>query len=542
MSKRRPVSFPAFFLEWGERAEWEVPDKHLEACDWLEHRQRLAVLKCFRGFSKSTILGRYIPWKHRKVTGWRFVLMSATDGDAAKLSGDARFVTQQHPWCRGMREKRGLWKVHSYNIAGHTDQRNPSASAYGITSNVTGGRADEAIFDDIEVPKTIASPALRESLRSKADELTHILVPGGSKLYVGTDHCHDSIYKELEEKGADILKIPLYEREVIHKANGREKRFSFKWRIQREQDLFVVVGSKVLSLGDFQVHGVRDYQGGYIELKNPPLKDTVVEIYSDCNWSTRFTAEENKFKREECRTLNAWLSQYQLKAKPLSDSRLDPDRMVPYAGEPEVRPVNGELTMWLNGIRLVGVSTVWDCSLGKVTSDASVLAIIYTDSNGYLYWHRAEQLTGEINAQCKKIVELVKRYKLPNVTVKTAGIGGFVPSILKGHLQRAGLACGVTEQPERQNKNVRILDAFETPLSGMFLYASDYVTSGPAFKQMRAWDPKVLEQPDDFLDAGAGAIAETPVRVGRDPDYGNGAKHEEWRPGMANCEVQVDHA
>lgn len=541
MSKRRPVSFPAFFLEWGERAGWDVPDMHLEIADWLEWRGRLAVLKCFRGASKSTTLGRYIPWKHRKIGGWRFMLMSASEGDAGKLSGDARFVTQQHPWCRGMREKRGLWKVHSYNIAGHNDQRNPSASAYGITSNVTGGRADEAIFDDIEVPKTIASPALRESLRCKADELTHILVPGGSKLYVGTDHCHDSIYKELEEKGADTLKFPLYKRERIHKANGREKRFSFAWRIQVEQDLFVVVGSKVLSADQFQVHGVRDYKGGHIELKQAPIKDTVVEIYSDCNWPDRFTHEENKFKREECRTLNAWLSQYQLQAKPLEDSRLDPDRMIEYAGEPEIRQVNGELTMWLNGIRLIGVSTVWDCSLGKITSDASVFTAMYTDSNGYLYWHLAEALTGEIGNQCKTIVDLVKRYKLPNVTVKTAGIGGFVPSILKGHLQRAGLACGVTEQTERQNKNVRILDAFETPLSGMFLYASQSVAQGPAAKQMRDWDPKVLTQPDDYLDAGAGAIADTPVRVGKDPTHGNGAQHEEWRPGAQSCEVQVDY-
>lgn len=536
---RPAVSFPAFYHQWGEVVGWQVPDKHLEVCDWLEARGRVAVLKCFRGFSKSTIVGRYVPWKHRENGDWRFMAMSATEQDAAKLSGDARFVMQHHPWCNGMRERGALWKVHSYNVAGHLDQRNPSMSAYGVTSNVTGGRADEVLFDDIEVPKTIATPTLRESLRNKANEAVHILVPGGSLLYVGTDHCHDSLYQELEEQGADIMKVPLFRHEVLHTADGRGKDFLFDWRIQSEDELFVVVGSRVLDPGQYEVHGVRDYRGGFIRLRRPPTENTVVELYAGNNWPERFTRDEVKLKRERCRTLNEWLSQYQLKARPLGEVRLDPERMIEYAGEPEIRTVNGDVTMWLNGIRLVGVSTVWDCSLGKVKSDASALAVVYTDSRGYLFWHLAAALKGDIDEQCKEIVKVVRHLKLPAVTVKTAGVGGFVPAILKGYFQRAGLGTAVLEEVERTSKNVRILDAFETPLSGLFLYASPEVKQGLAGKQMREWDPKVLDQPDDYLDAGASAIAATPVRVGKDPTA-RARQFEDWRPGVGTQEVQVD--
>ena len=53
------ISFLAFFLMWAERMNWDVPDCHYRACHWLEHRGNLAVLRCFRGFGKSTILGVY---------------------------------------------------------------------------------------------------------------------------------------------------------------------------------------------------------------------------------------------------------------------------------------------------------------------------------------------------------------------------------------------------------------------------------------------------------------------------------------------------
>ncbi|EDS3153005.1 transcriptional regulator, partial [Salmonella enterica] len=53
------ISFLAFFLMWAERMNWDVPDCHYRACHWLEHRGNLAVLRCFRGFGKSTILAVY---------------------------------------------------------------------------------------------------------------------------------------------------------------------------------------------------------------------------------------------------------------------------------------------------------------------------------------------------------------------------------------------------------------------------------------------------------------------------------------------------
>lgn len=540
------VSFPSFYLKGASQYGWEVPDEHLEVCDWLEggRKGRVGVLKAFRGFSKSTITGRYVPWKLRKVPQWRFQLLSATDQDGAKMSRDARNVIDKHPWCRGMRpERSSLWKTHRFEVAGADDARNPSVSAYGVMSNITGGRADECINDDVEVPKTIRTPALRESLRERLSEQTHIIVPGGKILYIGTDHCLESIYKEQIEDGADLLEIPLFRRSATHiaKTTG-ERNFGFDWRIQTEDELYVVVGGnrpRLLERSDYLVQGVRDYKGGFVRLRTPMLPEERVSIYSGNVWPARFTRTEITFRLKRCRTWGEWDSQYMLRAAQIGEVRLDPQRMIEYSAEPEFRTVNGELTCWLNGIRIVGASAVWDCSLGKINSDASAFAVLFTDSRGYLFWHLAQGLEGNIDEQCLEIVQIVRRLNLPAVTVKTAGIGGHVPTILKGHLQRAGIHCGVLEQPERTSKNIRILDAFETPLSGLYLYAHQSVKQGPAGKQMAQWNPKLISQPDDYLDAGAGAISETPVRIGRAP-HAHQENREDWRPGAGTHEVQVD--
>ncbi|KAB0665661.1 phage terminase large subunit [Oryzomonas japonica] len=539
-------SFPAFYLKWGELVHWDVPDVHLEACDWLEHGRtgRVAVFKALRGFSKSTIVGRYVSDKLRKNSAYRFQLLSATDKDGAKMSRDSQHVINRHPWCKGMRGKGGLWKSHSFEVEGSDDPRNPSVVAYGINSNLTGGRADEFINDDVEVPKTIRTPALREAIREKLSEETHILVPGGKILYVGTDHCVDSIYKEQIEDGADLLEIPLFRKGITHiSKDGLSDSFLFDFRVQTASDLYVCIGiNKPRLLGDdeYQVHGLRDFKGGFIKLKTAPAPDERVSIYSGNIWPKRFTRAEITFRIKRCRTWGEWDSQYMLKPAQLTKVRLDPARMIPYDAMPEIRSANGSISLWINGIRMVGAKAWWDCSLGKVNSDASALAVIFTCAAGYLYWQVAQGMTGEIDEQCQQVVPVVKAFQLRSIDVETNGPGGFVPAILRRHLKSAGLACAVVPKWSKQNKNLRILDALETPLSGSFLYAHQSVLQGPVPAQMREWDATNPDNEDDYLDAASGAISTTPVRIGNHvPPVGDAG--DDWRPGSGTHEAQSDY-
>jgi hypothetical protein len=61
---------------------------------------------------------------------------------------------------------------------------------------------------------------------------------------------------------------------------------------------------------------------------------------------------------------------------------------------------------------------------------------------------------------------------------------------------------------------------------------------------MKDFNPAIKDQPDDYLDSGAGAITSTPVRlgVGHLLRKSNSAKRDHWEPDAGDFEYQIDHS
>ena len=154
MAKRK-VSFLVFFLMWAERQRWVVPDIHVRACHWLETCGDLALLRCFRGFGKSTILAVYNAWRYYQNPQHRILHQGDQDKTAYKTSRDTKAVLLRHPLTRHMTETKG--ETAFWWVPGNEDERNPSMQASGILSNITSSRADEIQNDDVEVPRNIAT-------------------------------------------------------------------------------------------------------------------------------------------------------------------------------------------------------------------------------------------------------------------------------------------------------------------------------------------------------------------------------------------------
>jgi hypothetical protein len=549
------VSFVAFFSRWAKVQGWVVPDLHIEVCRWLvEEQAHERVLMVFRGAAKSTIYAVYKAWKLWRRRSSRSLVWSADGPTAAMLTADTINVLRNHPWCRGMLPTKPGAK--RFWVNGAKDARNPSMRAVGVDSNATGARADDVDFDDIEVPGNIETPEARMKLRHRISESTHIAVPGAQMTYIGTPHTHDSIYPELIASGAAVLKIPLFAHAVRYTKTGTRKRYEFPHPVGPD-GLYVMAGihegARMLVAGVDYV-----FEGGEVVFNKPP--GMVVDICSKCVWPDRFTREEIGKRRKKIRTLNAWDSQYMLEAKPLSEVRLDPEKLKAYDVEPVVRSANGGISMQLGLARIVGAACRWDPSSGKLKSDASSLAVVLQDEQGRRYWHRAVRLKGEIaetddsgkkitGGQVKQIVDIVKELHLPRVVVETNGVGAFAPAFLRTAFKQARLQCGVTEEPQATNKNKRILEAIEGPLNSGQLWAHVSVLDSPAYTQMRDWNPAIQNQPDDDLDSLAGAIAETPERVqrgaGQDAQESKGWKppqqaREDWRPETGVHEVELE--
>ncbi|WP_260515151.1 MULTISPECIES: phage terminase large subunit [unclassified Serratia (in: enterobacteria)] len=535
------ISFVAFFIMWAERMGWDVPDCHYRACHWLEHRGDLAVLRCFRGFGKSTILAVYNAWRYYQNRQYRILHQSEADGTAYKTSRDTQNVLRNHPLTRGMLPD-GQGTVEQWWVNGSLDMRNGSMYAKGILSNVTSARADECQNDDVEVPRNIQTPEAREKLRYRLGEQTHILVPGGRKLFIGTPHTHDSLYDEVEAMGADCLTIKLFEKEHrIDEKQATARSYALPFR---PEYVFVGIhiGARLLAEGvDYQLTATG------ITFAEPP--GTTVDCYAECAWPERFTPAEMEKRRQETRTVNEWDSQYQLHSKPIGESRLDPERIREYNVQPEIRYANRSASMWLGSQQIVGAVAWWDVATGKAKADASAFSLVLTDARGHLYWHVCKELIGDLaefderdkitGGQVVQIRELVIGYQIPQVVVEVNGPGSFAGKLLRQALK--GTGCGVREEFTITNKQKRILDAFEAPLSSRFLWAHSDVLDGPAYDQMRDFNPAVTNQPDDFIDSGAGAISETPVRIGKLVGKPTAQGREDWQPSDGDHEVAVDY-
>lgn len=540
-----PISFLAFFLIWAECQRWEVPDIHIRACQWLEHRGDLAVLRCFRGFGKSTILGVYNAWRYYCDPTYRILHQGDQDGTAYKTSRDTRAVLLRHPLTAELaRRIRG--EVSFWWMPGNPDLRNPSMQAAGILSNITSSRADEVQNDDVEVPKNIQTPEAREKLRYRLGEQTHILVPGGRRLFIGTPHTHDSIYDEQEKMGADCLTIRMFEHEHrIEHATCESYRVPF-----RPELVFLSIHrtARLLEEGvDYR------YERGNLVFASPP--GGLIDCYAGHAWPERFTREEMLKRRRATKTINEWDSQYQLHSKPITEMRLAPEKIIPYAVEPMLVFANRSAAMYLGKVRLAGMSMRWDPSSGKLHSDVSSVALVLQDEAGRRYWHRAEALTGEIaeyaadgrtivGGQVWQLCNMIQQFSVPRVVIETNGIGGFAPAVLKACLKQRGLLCGVAEETAVANKGKRILEAFEDIMSAGMLWAHVSVLEGPVWDQMKDFNPAVKDQPDDYLDSAAGAITDQPERIRAvGPQMSgkpNGMARHDWRPSTGVHEVTLD--
>ena len=540
----RKVDFPTFFAIWADERGWVVPDVHWRAVHWLQHRAKLGVLRCFRGFGKSTLLAVYNAWRYYDDPAYRILHQGDQDKTAYKTSRDTRAVLLRHPLTRdtfaGLRGEASFWWV-----PGAQDERNPSMQAAGITSNITSSRCDEAQNDDVEVPRNIQNIEARDKMRYRLGEQTHCMVPGARQLFIGTPHTHDSLYDEMERMGADCLTIPMFAQEFRKedaKAGVIECPFV-------PELILVGIGAKSRRLvrgDDYKQDGKR------ITLSAP---HALVDFYAGSAWPERFTDDEMESRRKKCKTINEWDSQYQLHSRPLHEVRLNPARLKLYDVEPVIRRANEETAMWLGSVRIVGAACKWDPSSGKLKSDVSSLSVVLQDERGARYWHRSVALTGEVaeldargeritGGQVLQIVEVVRKLGLSRVVVETNGAGTFAPAYLKAAFKQQRLRCGVAEKHEGQNKNRRILDAIEGPLNSGTLWAHVSVADGPAVPQMRDWNPAVAEQPDDHLDSLAGAITETPERIhahGAAPGWNPPAgQADDWRPTGGMHEVELE--
>lgn len=558
---RPPLSLLAFAIMEYDRRGWVMPDVHVRIYQWLQDTEgaRNRVMMVFRGCGKSTILGVRNAHKFYTNPKHQVLVQGADDELTDDISRDTIAILRANEMTRNvLMEPAGVrhwWTREGYENTART----PQLRGRGILSRVTGNRADEIINDDTEVSKNVETVEARAKLRKRLSEQGFILKPDGSKLWVGTPHAHDSIYEQHMKAGAQALVIPLFQHQTRFELSDEPKTdLQFAGEIGPDGVwVFSGIGAfaKMLDEGaDFTVTGPNS-----IRLHQPARE--MIDVCVGNAWPDRFHRAEMLERRRECETTNYWDQQYGLQAKPLNTARLDPNKLPIYAVEPTFKTANKHPQLWLGSARIVGAAMRWDPSSGKLRSDTSALSLVFQDEHGVRYWHRAEALVGEVavfderdnktitGGQVAGICDMVAKFRVRRVTVETNGIGGFAPTVLRAALKQRGLVCGVTEVQATQQKNKRILEAFEPLMLSRMLWVHVSVADGPVPAQMREWNPAITNQPDDHLDAGAGAVTDQPERLdfterpsadGESGRIRHAVGGDDWRPGSGVFEAELE--
>ncbi len=491
------VRFAVFVAAWNAVQGQSTPALHVQIATWLEARWRAGdpvwLLMAFRNSGKSTLVGLFSAWLLARDHNMRILVLAADHQLAVKMVRNVRRILERHPLTPGLRPaKTEEWAADRFTVTRAATHRDPSMLAKGITSNVTGTRADVVICDDVEVPNTCDTAAKRAELRTRLDEIDFVLGPGGARLFVGTPHTYHSLY-----------------------------------------------------ISDDAAVDATAYLRGAARLVLP-----IFDSVGNSRWPERFSIRHIQAIRDRAGPAK-FSSQMLLRPVDATEARLDPARLRSYADDLCFAEGNGHPVLSIGGQRMISASCFWDPSFGRPgRSDGAAIAVVFTDTDGGYWLHGLDYLTfdpalaediDEATQLCRQAARFAARHFVPSVTVETNGVGKFLPGLLRREIRRAGIACAVIEHASSRNKAARILESFDAVLAARRLSVSRAVLSGRFAHEMRDWRPDA-HGPDDGLDAVAGCLLAEPVRLtgvptGRHP---RARSMTSWRGGHDPVRVAAD--
>ncbi|MBL8640284.1 MAG: phage terminase large subunit [Alphaproteobacteria bacterium] len=469
------IRFALFLAVWNRREGLSTPKVHFKIARFLESQWRRdaprILLMAFRACGKSTLMGLFCAWILMGNPNLRILVISADHALARKMVRNVKRIIEKHPMTRHLTPHDTTdseWAGDRFTVVREQELRDPSMLARGITSNLTGTRADVIICDDVEVPRTSGNAHKRHDLREKLAELNYILNPDGAQIYIGTPHCFHTIYADepRSELGEDV---PFLDR--------------------------------------------------FARMKVPIMDEAGMSV-----WPERFGARRIKEMQKSVGPAH-FKSQMMCEPVQINEGYLRTNLLQIYDEEMEAIWSGKQPLVTIGGRKITHVSAWWDPAFGGRKGDGSVVAVVYRDSSGAFLLHHLAQITvdehdavDEATQQCRQVTRIIEHHFLPQIMIETNGIGGFLPKILMREIRDAGLMCHVNTQTSHIPKEQRILQAFDAPLAARAIHVHRSVLKTPFVAEMEDWQPRSMGgnaesgagggywRHDDCLDATAGAI------------------------------------
>ena len=435
-------------LMWRELGLPRPTRAQLAIAEYLQHGPKRLQIQAFRGCGKSWITSSFCLWTLYKDPDKKIMVVSASKERAdnfaiftQKCILDISFLNHLGPKSDDQR-----WSRISFDVGPAKPHQAPSCRSAGVTSQLTGARADLLIYDDVEVPSNSNTDALRSKLLQLVSEGESILTPSEESriAFLGTPQSVFTIYRRLAERGYR----------------------PFVWPARYPRD-------------------TANYEG----LLAPQLTDDIekgVEAWTPTD--TRFS-DHDLIERESAMGRSNYMLQFQLDTT-LSDAEKFPLKLQDFI----VTPLGNECAeryVWsadprycLKDLPAVGLpndrfygplfidegavpysETIVSVDPAGRGQDECVAAVL-SQANGYVFFRDMKAFRdGYSDDTLSSIIRLAKRYNATTVLCESNFGDGLVGELLKRHAQQQQLSANIEEVRATTQKEARIIAALEPILN-----------------------------------------------------------------------------
>ena len=175
-----------------------------DIAEYLQNGPKRSVIMAFRGVGKSWITSAFVVHQLLLDPSKNILVVSASKNRSDDFSTFTLRIIQEIPILQGLKpsENQRFSKI-AFDVGPAPASHAPSVKSLGISSQLTGSRADIIVADDVEVANNSATQGMRDKLDEQVKEFDAIIKPLDTSriIFLGTPQCEDSIYNKLRERG-----------------------------------------------------------------------------------------------------------------------------------------------------------------------------------------------------------------------------------------------------------------------------------------------------------------------------------------------------
>jgi len=177
--------------------------------EYLQFGDKRRMIQGFRGVGKSYVTSAFVCWLLLRNPDLAIMVVSASKDRADDFSTFTKRLIREMDILKHLVAHNDQRDSNvAFDVGPAKAKHSPSVKSVGIRGQLTGGRADIIIGDDIEVPKNSETQMQRDKNAELVKEFDAVLKPGGHVIYLGTPQTEQTLYNRLLERGYDVRVWP----------------------------------------------------------------------------------------------------------------------------------------------------------------------------------------------------------------------------------------------------------------------------------------------------------------------------------------------